>query len=77
VVQFLKLFEDPAYTVDLGETKADRRARALASTLRQKTKNIHVHRGIDVLLAQPQGALRRLANITKFKEAVENLPEAI
>jgi hypothetical protein len=75
VVQFLKLFEDSDLTVDFGATKADRRARALATALRQKTKNIHVQRAIDVLLAQPEGTLRKLSIVTKFREAMKSLPK--
>jgi hypothetical protein len=77
LVQFLKLFEESDFTVDFGEKKADRRLWALASALREKTKNIHVQRAIDVLLAQPVGTLRGLAAVTKFKEAVGSLPKLI
>ncbi len=75
IVQFLRLFEDPDFTVDFGSPKADRRARALAATLRERAKNIHVRRAIDVLLAQPEGTLRKLPIVTKFKEALKSLPK--
>jgi hypothetical protein len=77
VVQFLKLFEDSDFTVDFGSPKADQRARALATALREKTKNILVRRAIDVLLAQTEGTLRKLPIATKFQEAVKSLPKPI
>ena len=54
VVQFLRLFEDPDFTVNFDSPKADRRARALATALRDKTKICIVQRAIDVLSAQPR-----------------------
>jgi hypothetical protein len=76
VVEFLKLFEDSGFTVDFGEPKADARVRALAVMLREKTKNIHIRRAIDALLAQPKGTLRKLSIVTEFKEALKNLPKS-
>ena len=75
VVQFLRLFGEPDFTVDFGEKKADRRLRLLAALLRDKTNNLHVQRAINVLLEQPTETLRNLAMVTKFKDAVSNLPK--
>ena len=74
VVQFLRLFDDPDFTIDFDSSVAHRRAQALAKTLKEKTKNVHVLRALDVLLAQPEGTLRRLSTVTKFKEALKSLP---
>jgi hypothetical protein len=76
VVQFLRLFEDPDFTVDFDSSMAHRRALALATDLKSKTRNVHVLRALDVLLAQPEGTLRKLSTVTKFKEALMNLPKA-
>ena len=77
VVQFLRLFEDPDFTVDFDSPKADRRARALATALRDKTKNIYVQRAIDVLSAQPVETLRKLPMVTKFQAAMKDVPKSI
>jgi hypothetical protein len=74
-VQFLRLFEDPDFTVDFDSSMAHLRARALASTLKSKTKNVHVLRALDVLLEQPEGVLRKLSTVAKFREALKNLPK--
>jgi hypothetical protein len=75
VVQFIRLFEDPDFTVDFGSAKPHRRAVALAATLRDKTKNVHVLRALEVLLSQPSGTLRKLPLVEKFKEALKSLPK--
>ena len=76
VVQFLRLFEDPDFTVDFDWPKAHRRAQDLAKTLQDKTKNVHVLRALDVLLQQPEGTLRKLSSVAKFREAIKNLPKS-
>jgi hypothetical protein len=75
VLIFLRLFNDPDFTVDLEMTKADKRARALAARLESKTKNALILRALDLVLAQPEGTLRKLPLVTKFKEAMQNLPK--
>ncbi|MGA2988000.1 MAG: carboxypeptidase-like regulatory domain-containing protein [Terriglobia bacterium] len=75
VVEFLRLFEVPEFTVDFDSPKAHRRAQALAAALKDKTKNVHVERALDVLLAQPEGTLRKLPNVATFKEALKSLPK--
>jgi hypothetical protein len=75
VVQFLRLFEDPDFTVDFDSSMAHRRAQALATDLKSRTRNVHVLRALDVLLAQPEGTLRKLSTVTKFKEALASLPK--
>jgi hypothetical protein len=54
---------------------AHKRAQALAAYFKGKTKNVHVLRALDVLSAQPEGTLRKLSTVTKFKEALPNLPK--
>jgi len=54
--------------------KADRRAKALATRLKDETKSVHILRALDLVVAQPEGALRKLPIVTKFKE-VQNLPK--
>ena len=76
VVQFLRLFNDPDFTVDFDSAKPDRRAKALATRLKDKTKNVLILRAVDSVLAQPEGTLRRLSVVTKFKEALKGLPNS-
>jgi hypothetical protein len=75
IVQFLRLFDDPDFTIDFDLPMAHRRALALTTILKGKTRNIHVLRSLDVLLAQPEGTLRKLATVAKFKEALKSLPK--
>jgi hypothetical protein len=75
VLEFLRLFEAPDFTVDFDSLKAHRRAQALAAALKDKSKNVHVQRALDVLLAQPEGTLRKLPIVAKFKDALKNLPK--
>jgi hypothetical protein len=75
VVQFLRLFEDPAFTVDFVRAQADARARKLIDYFKTKTKNVHVLGGLDVLLAQPVGILAKAANVTKLKRILADLPK--
>ncbi len=76
VVIFLRLFNDPDFTVDFEMAKADRRAKALAARLTDKTKNVHIIRALNLVIAQPEGTLRKIPIVTKFKEALQNLPKA-
>lgn len=76
VVTFLRLFNDPDFTVDFEMAKADKRAKALVKRLKDKTKNAHVLRALDLVFAQPEGTLRKISIVTKFKEALQNLPRA-
>jgi hypothetical protein len=75
VVIFLRLFNDPDFTVDFDAPKADRRAKALVERLKGKTKNALILRALDLVIAQPEGTLRKLSLVTKFKEALQNLPK--
>jgi len=75
VVHFLRLFEDPSFTVDFAKQQADVRARQLIEHLKTKTRNVQVLGGLDALLAQPQGLLARAPVVTKFKQALANLPK--
>jgi hypothetical protein len=75
IVQFLRLFEDPEFTVDFSRPQADARARSLVASFKAKTKNVHVIRALDALLAQPENLLRSVTVVTKFKDALKNLPK--
>ncbi len=73
VVIFLRLFNDPDFTVDFEMAKADRRVRVLAERLKTKTKNPLIIRALNLVIAQPEGTLRKLNAVTKFKEALQSL----
>lgn len=75
VIIFLQSFSDPAFTVDFARPQADARARALITSFKAKTRNVHVVRALDALLAQPPNLLRSATLVTKFKEALANLPK--
>jgi hypothetical protein len=48
---------------------------ALAARFKTKTRNVYIIKALDVLSAQPEGTLRKISNVTKFKEAVANVPK--
>lgn len=75
VVMFLRLFDDPTFTADFSKPKADQRARLLITALKEKIKNVHVLRALDALLSQPEELLAKVTIVTKFKQAVANLPK--
>jgi hypothetical protein len=75
VVTFLRLFVDPDFTVDFERPKAERRAKALAERLKAKTKNPVILRGLELVIAQPKGTLRKLSVVTKFIQTVQSLPK--
>jgi len=70
----LEIVNDPAFTVDFERPQADLRAKNLIAFFKQKTTNIHLLRALGVLLAQPKITERRYL-VTKFKEAIANLPK--
>lgn len=75
IAQFLRSFSDPDFTVDLDSRKPHSRAMALAARFKTKTRNVYIIKALDVLSAQPEGTLRKISNVTKFKEAVANVPK--
>ena len=75
VVRFIRLFEDPYFTVDFDSRVAHKRAQALATKLRGKTRNIHVLRALDTVLNQPEGTMRKLHTVTKYQESLKTLPK--
>lgn len=75
ITQFLRLFSDQDFTIDFDSTKPHRRATALAESFKAKTKNPHILKALDALLAQPEGTLRKISGVTKFKEAVAGIPK--
>ena len=76
VVEFLRLFEVPEFTVDFDSPKAHRRAQALAAALKDKTKNVHVERALDVLLAQPRRDPTEVAECGKIQGSTKEPSEA-
>jgi hypothetical protein len=75
VVLFLRLLEDPAFTADFIRPQADARARVLIAALRVKSKNVYVLTALDLLLKHPANLLGKATSVTKFKQAVANLPK--
>jgi len=70
---FLRQFGDPDFTVDLDNRKPHKRAVALATGFKSKTTNVYILRALESIIAQPEGTMRRIATVTKFKEAVTNI----
>jgi hypothetical protein len=77
IVLFLRLFEDPAFTVDFLRPMADARARNLITQFKGKTKNVYVLGALNALLGQPVGVLAKATVVTKFRQAVANLPKPV
>jgi hypothetical protein len=75
IAQFLLSFSDPDFTVDFDSAKVHNRAMGLATAFKAKTKNVHMLKALDAVLAQPVGTLRKIASVTKFKEAIANIPK--
>jgi len=77
ITQFLRLFSDQDFTIDFDSTKPHRRAMALATAFKAKTRNVHIVKALDAVLAQPEGALRKISLVAKFREAVANIPKQV
>jgi hypothetical protein len=75
VVQFLRLFVDPEFTVDFTRPTADARVRNLVTVLKEKTKNVYVIQALNAILVQPELRLRDVAIVSKFRDAMQNLPK--
>jgi len=74
IAQFVRSFSDPDFTVDFDSAVVHGRGMKLAATFKARVKNVYIIRALDAMLSQPVGTLRKLATVTKFKEAVANLP---
>lgn len=74
IAQTLRSFSDPDFTVDFDSAVVHRRAMKLATAFKARVKNVYIIRALDAVLSQPEGTLRKLATVTKFREAVGNLP---
>jgi hypothetical protein len=75
IAQFLRSFGDPDFTVDLDSTKVHRRAMGFADWCKSKSKNVYILKALDAVLAQPEGTLRKLSVVSRYKEAVASIPQ--
>ncbi len=75
IIQFLRLFGDQDFTIDFDLAKPHRRALALVDSFKVKTRNPHIQKALDALSAQPEGTLRKISVVMKFKEAVAGIPK--
>lgn len=75
VIEFLNMFNDSEFIVDLNHNKADERMRKLAQQFKTKFTNVYIQRALDLIIDAPHLTLHRLAETTKYKDAGKNLPK--
>ena len=76
IADFVRLFADGDFVVDLHCNKTESRAKSLAEALKEATSNAFIKRGLEVLCTAPSGTLKRVSNTTAFKKAIKNLPNS-
>ena len=74
IEEFVRLFVDTDFVVDLHLSKAESRAKELATRLKSQTQNLFIQRALEVLISTPQGTLKKVSNVTDYKSAVGDLP---
>lgn len=73
-VEFIKLFFEPEFSSPLKRNTPDKRARELATILKTKHTNVHLHRSLDLVIAAPANTLYGLCNTSDFKNILQHLP---
>lgn len=71
IKEFLKLFEDNEFVIDLHTRKADLRMRELAKLLKSKTADVHIIRALDLIINFPPKTLNRLYLDRRFKDLIK------
>jgi hypothetical protein len=75
IAEFLRLMEDPEFTAAFDRRKVDERVRALAKTLKLRSKNVHIQRALDVIINAPPQTLDRIADTTEYRNARKYIPK--
>jgi len=75
LIEFLHLFSDSEFTVDLGQPKAEERMRELAQFFKSKFTSVYIQRVLDLIISTPPKTLRKIAEITEYKEALKYVPK--
>jgi hypothetical protein len=71
IVTFVTLFADHEFTKDLKRPKCQERTVALCHLLREKTKNVLIHKALDILIATP--TLEKVHNTSNYKRVVQEI----
>lgn len=75
VIEFIRLFQDTEFNTVLSRSKPEARARTLARSLKSKHSNVHIQRGLDLIIDAPDATLHKVASTSGFKKAIEHLPK--
>lgn len=71
IKDFLSLYTDPEFVTDFNYSMPDNRLRNLAKFFKSKTKDVHINRVLDLIIAFPKGSLQNLASDVRYKEAMK------
>lgn len=70
-IEFLDLFSDIEFTIDLNKTLPDKRMREIARFLKNTTTDVHINKALDVINNFPERQLRKVTNDFRFKEPMK------
>jgi len=73
IKEYVRLFKDNEFVVDLHTSKADDRMRKLAGDLKIKTTNVHVLKALDIIINFPRLSLSKVTNDSSYKTALKLL----
>lgn len=73
IIEFLDLFSEPDFVVDLGKEKPDKRARQVADQLKTRTKHVHILSALDQIIGVPPKKLHNIHTVAAFKQALNNV----
>lgn len=70
IQEYLRLFNDYEFVSDMHTTKADKRMRKLASSLKSKTKGVHINKLLDLIINFPDCSLYKISSDQRFKDII-------
>ncbi|MHC5855188.1 hypothetical protein [Nostoc sp.] len=71
IKEYIKLFNDSEFLYDLDTPKADKRMRQLANSLRDKTTNVHINKGLYIISTFPKLVLHKIHLDSTYQEAIK------
>lgn len=73
IIEFLFLFSDLEFTVDLYKNNPDKRMRNIAMKLKGKSNNTFINQALDCIISGPNLKLDKIESITKYKELLQKI----
>lgn len=70
---FLSLYTDPEFTIDIHKQKPDSRARYLSNLLKNKTNNVILTNGLDMIIGMAPLKLEKIKNVKTFKDILSKI----